>query len=163
VRAILGRVTRVVIGLGSNVGDRIGHLRAAVARIAEHPGARVVRTSRVYETAPVGGPAQDAFMNAAIALEWAGEPLELLDVLQGIERDLGRTRDVRWGPRTIDLDVLWIEGGVTIDDARLVVPHPRLAQRAFAVRPLLDVTPDAPYVVPPNQEVRTTSESLTVP
>lgn len=156
-------MTRVVIGLGSNVGDRIANLRSAVRRISEHAGTRVVRTSRVYETAPVGGPEQDAFLNAAITLEWEGKLLELLDVLQRVERDLGRTRDVRWGPRTIDLDVLWIEGGVEIDDPRLVVPHPRLSKRAFAVRPLLDVMPDAPFVVPPGQDVRTTSDSLTAP
>jgi 2-amino-4-hydroxy-6-hydroxymethyldihydropteridine diphosphokinase len=116
----------------------------------------VERTSRVYETAPVGGPEQAAFLNAAIAVEWGGDPLALLDVLQGIERDLGRTRDVLWGPRTIDLDVLWIESGVTIDHERLVVPHPRLRERAFAVRPLLDVAPDAPFAVPGGQLVRTT-------
>lgn len=150
---------RVAIALGSNVGDRIANLRDAVRRIAEH--ARVMRTSRVYETAPIGGPDQEAFLNAAILVAWEGEPLALLDVLQSIERDLGRTRDVRWGPRTIDLDVLWIEGGTTITDARLVVPHPRLAERAFAVMPLLDVAPDAPFVAPNDQDIRATELSLT--
>lgn len=151
----------VVIGLGSNVGDRIVNLRAAVAKIAAHGGARVVVTSHVYESAPVGGPEQGPFLNAAIAVEWAGEALALLDVLQAIEGELGRTRDVRWGPRTIDLDVLWIEDGRTIEETRLVVPHPRLAERAFAVRPLLDVAPDAPYVVPDGQLVRSTDLTLT--
>jgi 2-amino-4-hydroxy-6-hydroxymethyldihydropteridine diphosphokinase len=157
---MLGGVLRVVIGLGSNVGDRIENLREAVRRIGVR--ARVVGSSRVYETAPIGGPEQAAFLNAAIAVEWAGEMLALLDVLQGIERDLGRTRDVRWGPRTIDLDVLWIAGDVTIDDERLVVPHPRLRGRAFAVRPLLDVAPEAPFAVPPNQDVRSTELTLTL-
>jgi 2-amino-4-hydroxy-6-hydroxymethyldihydropteridine diphosphokinase len=162
-RAILGRVMRVAIALGSNVGDRIASLRDAVRRVGEHARARVVRTSRVYETAAIGGPEQGAFLNAAILVEWEGEPLALLDVLQEIERDLGRTRDVRWGPRTIDLDVLWIEGNVTIDDARLVVPHPRLAERAFAVTPLLDVVPDAPFAVPSGQDVALVDASLTEP
>ena len=150
---------RVAIALGSNVGDRIANLRDAVRRVGER--ARVVRTSRVYETAPIGGPDQGAFLNAAILVEWGGEPLALLDVLQDIERELGRTRDVRWGPRTIDLDVLWIEDGTAIADSRLVVPHPRLAERAFAVKPLLDVAPDAPFVVPSDQEIRSTELSLT--
>jgi 2-amino-4-hydroxy-6-hydroxymethyldihydropteridine diphosphokinase len=155
---MLQRVARVIIGLGSNVGDRLATLRAAVRAIAEK--APVTRTSRVYETAPVGGPEQAAFLNAAVAVEWEGEPLRLLDVLQGIEHDLGRTRDVRWGPRTIDLDVLWIEDGTTVDDPRLVVPHPRLRERAFAVRPLLDVAPDAPYAIPEGQLVRSTDLTI---
>lgn len=117
--------------------------------------------SRVYETAPVGGPEQGAFLNAAIAVEWEGEPLALLEALQEIERALGRTRAVRWGPRTIDLDVLWIEGGRTVRDERLVVPHPRLSERAFAARPLLDVAPDAGVVVPSDQEVKETELALT--
>jgi 2-amino-4-hydroxy-6-hydroxymethyldihydropteridine diphosphokinase len=136
-------------------------MREAVRRIAAH--ARILGVSRVYETDPVGGPEQPAFLNAAIALAWDGEPLALLDVLQRIEHDLGRVRDVRWGPRTIDLDVLWIEGGVRIDDPRLVVPHPRLHERAFALRPLLDVAPDAPYAAPDlaASGVRPTDLSLT--
>jgi 2-amino-4-hydroxy-6-hydroxymethyldihydropteridine diphosphokinase len=138
-------------------------MREAVRRIAAH--ARILGVSRVYETDPVGGPEQPAFLNAAIALAWDGEPLALLDVLQRIEHDLGRVRDVRWGPRTIDLDVLWIEGGVRIDDPRLVVPHPCLHERAFALRPLLDVAPDAPYAAPDlaASGVRPTDLSLTAP
>lgn len=150
---MLQRVARVVIGLGSNIGDRLVMLRAAVRAIAAR--ARVVGTSRVYETAPIGGPEQGPFLNAAVAVDWDGDPLALLDALQEIERELGRTRDVRWGPRTIDLDVLWIED-ITVDDPRLVVPHPRLHERAFAVRPLLDVAPGAPFVVPLDQDARST-------
>lgn len=122
----------------------------------------MLRTSRVYETAPVGGPEQGPFLNAAIAVAWEGEPIALLDVLQEIERALRRTRETRWGPRTIDLDVLWIDG-VEVADDRLVVPHPRLRERAFALRPLLDVAPDAPYVVPDGQLVRSTGLRLTEP
>lgn len=158
---MLDGVLRVVIGLGSNVGDRIENLREAVRRVGADARAVVATTSRVYETAPIGGPEQAAYLNAAIAVEWEGEPLALLDVLQGIERELGRTRDVRWGPRTIDLDVLWIEGDRAIDHERLAVPHPRLRERAFAVRPLLDVAPEAPYAVPDGQPVRSTDYALT--
>lgn len=133
----------VVLGLGSNLGDRLATLREAVVRISSIPGVRVTARSKIYETEPVGGPEQGPFLNAAVRLDAAVAPLELLDALQAIERDLGRTRDVRWGPRTLDIDVLWIAGGVTIDEPRLVVPHPRLHERAFAVLPLLDVAPGA--------------------
>ena len=136
-------VIRVVVGLGSNVGDRLAHLQSAAQRIAKI--AHVERASHVYETAPVGGPPQGAFYNAALLLTYQGEPLELLEALQGVEAGLGRVRgteDVRWGPRTIDLDVLWIEG-LAMESDRLIVPHPRLAERPFALRPLVDVAPDA--------------------
>jgi 2-amino-4-hydroxy-6-hydroxymethyldihydropteridine diphosphokinase len=142
-----------VIGLGGNVGDRIATLREATARVAALPGARVIARSRVYETAPVGGPKQGDFLNAAILVEYMQSPRALLDALQAIEADLGRTRETRWGPRTIDLDVLWIEG-VAIDEPGLVVPHPRLAERAFALAPLLDVAPDAPYARRVDSSVR---------
>jgi 2-amino-4-hydroxy-6-hydroxymethyldihydropteridine diphosphokinase len=134
-----------VVGLGSNVGDRLANLRFAASRLAEDARACVLGRSRVYETAPVGGPPQGDFLNAAIALSWSGEALELLDACLAIERELGRVRDetaVRFGPRTIDLDILWIDD-LAIDHPHLVVPHPRLHERAFALAPLLDVAPDA--------------------
>ncbi len=134
---------RAVIGLGSNVGDRLAHLRGAAQRIAKV--CHVERASHVYETTPVGGPPQGAFYNGALLVTYAGEPLAQLAALQGIEASLGRTRgseDVRWGPRTIDLDILWIEG-LAMESDRLVVPHPRVTERAFAIRPLVDVEPDA--------------------
>ncbi|MGO8994136.1 MAG: 2-amino-4-hydroxy-6-hydroxymethyldihydropteridine diphosphokinase [Polyangiaceae bacterium] len=134
---------RAVVGLGSNVGNRLGHLRAAAQRIAKI--AHVERASHVYETAPVGGPPQAPFYNAAILVTYDGEPQHLLEALQGVEKILGRTRtaaDVRWGPRAIDLDILWIEG-LAMESDTLVIPHPRLTERAFALRPLVDVAPDA--------------------
>jgi 2-amino-4-hydroxy-6-hydroxymethyldihydropteridine diphosphokinase len=129
---------RAVVGFGANLGDRLGALRAAAARLP------VVRRSRVYETAPVGGPPQPHYLNAAALVAFDGEPLALLDRLLAIELELGRVRDpdVKNGPRTIDLDLLWIDGGV-VDDERLAVPHPRLHERAFALAPLLDVAPGA--------------------
>ena len=134
---------RAVVGLGSNVGDRLGYLRGAAQRIARI--CHVERASHVYETAPVGGPPQAPFYNAALLVTYEGEPLDLLAALHGVEMILGRTRtaaDVRWGPRAIDLDVLWIEG-LAMESETLVVPHPRLTERAFALRPLVDVAPDA--------------------
>lgn len=134
-------------------------LREATRLVSALADAVVTGRSRVYETAPVGGPEQGPFLNAALALTWSAAPLDLIDALLAVERSLGRVRDVRWGPRTIDLDVLWIEGTV-VDDARLVVPHPGLASRAFAILPLLDVAPaardprsGARYVAPGDQVV----------
>lgn len=155
----------MVIGIGANLGDRIATMREAVARIGRVNGLAVIERSRVYETAPVGGPPQPAFLNAAILAEYIQSPTELLDALLGIEVELGRVRgvgEVRFGPRTVDLDVLWIEG-IVLKGPRLVVPHPRLLERAFALIPLLDVAPGAidprtgaPFVAPSDDGVRVT-------
>lgn len=131
---------RAVVGIGANLGDRLATMREAVRRIATI--ACVEATSRVVETAPVGGPPQGDFLNAAVCVAWDGTGETLLDALLGIERALGRERREKWGPRTIDLDVLWIDG-LVVDTPRLVVPHPHLLERAFAVVPLLDVAPNA--------------------
>ncbi len=138
---------RAVVGFGSNLGDRLATMRAALAELARV--ARVEATSRVYESAAVGPPQGD-YLNAAALVTWEGEPEALLDALLAIEAKLGRVRREKWGPRTIDLDVLWIEGR-EVCTPRLVVPHPELAVRPFAVAPLLDVAPAAPYVVPPGE------------
>ncbi|MBX3232870.1 MAG: 2-amino-4-hydroxy-6-hydroxymethyldihydropteridine diphosphokinase [Labilithrix sp.] len=135
---------RAVIGLGANLGDRLATMRAAVARIDAI--APVVARSRVYETAPVGGPPQPDYLNAAVLVEWGGEPIALLDALLAIEHELGRVRAERNGPRTIDLDVLWMQNANivrAVNEPRLVVPHPRLHERAFALLPFLDVVPGA--------------------
>jgi 2-amino-4-hydroxy-6-hydroxymethyldihydropteridine diphosphokinase len=128
-----------VIGLGSNLGDR----RALLADAVRALGAvgRVGRVSPLYETAPVGPP-QPRFLNAALVLTTDLEPLALLDALLAIEQRLGRVRLERWGPRLVDLDILWSADG-PFDSERLTVPHPELRRRAFALRPLLDVLPDA--------------------
>jgi 2-amino-4-hydroxy-6-hydroxymethyldihydropteridine diphosphokinase len=131
---------RAVVGLGSNLGDRLGILRAALADLGRLAGA--VKASSVYLTAPVGGPPQPDYMNAAALVDFDGEPEALLSAMLGIEAKLGRVRGERNGPRTIDLDLLWIEG-VVVDSAHLTVPHPRLRERAFALVPMLEVAPDA--------------------
>jgi 2-amino-4-hydroxy-6-hydroxymethyldihydropteridine diphosphokinase len=133
-------VIRAVVGLGSNVGDRLAHLRAAAQRIGRI--ARVERASHVYETEPVGGPEQGRFYNAALLIQYDGEPLDLLEALLAIELALGRVRKEKWGPRTIDLDILWVDG-LAMESDRLTIPHPHLTERAFALRPLVDVEPDA--------------------
>jgi 2-amino-4-hydroxy-6-hydroxymethyldihydropteridine diphosphokinase len=137
----------VVIGLGSNVGDRAANLEAAVTRLRADGELRVLRRSPIYETAAVvdaGGPPQDDYLNAAVLIVASLDAREILGRALAIERALGRTRspETRWGPRTIDLDLLWVEGEAIAEEG-LVVPHPRLAERPFALRPLLDVLPDA--------------------
>ena len=156
-------VLNAVVGFGANLGDRLAAMRAALTALAAV--ARVERTSHVYETAPVGPP-QPPYLNAAVLVAWEGSPEALLDALLAIEAALGRVRGAeRFGPRTLDLDVLWIEG-LAVDGERLVVPHPRLRERAFAVVPLLEVAPDARdprtgerYVAPAG-DVRRTDEAL---
>ena len=128
-----------VIGLGSNLGDR-GALLAR-ARVELAALGHLDAASSLYETSPVGPP-QPMFLNAALRLSTSLDPAGLLAALLGIEQKLGRVRRERWGPRSIDLDILWIDG-VAVDSAELTVPHPELRRRAFALRPLLDVAPEA--------------------
>lgn len=132
---------RAVIGFGANVGERLASLASALERLAATPDVTCLATSRVYETAPVGPPQPD-FLNAAALVRTSLSPRALLTRLLAIEAELGRVRRERWGPRVIDLDLLWYEG-VVVDERDLTVPHPRLCERAFALAPLLDVVTDA--------------------
>jgi len=134
----------VVIGIGSNLGDRERHLRTAVARVAALDGVTLVATSTFKETAPVGPP-QPMFMNGAIRIHTTLEPHALLRELQAIEAAGGRerSRETRFGPRTIDLDILWI-ANEPIASPDLTVPHPRLHERAFALDPLCELLGQLP-------------------
>lgn len=137
---------RAFLGLGSNVGDRWQHLREAVASLDG-----VVGVSPVYETEPVGGPpGQEPYLNCVVELDTALGPRELLGVAHRLEAAAGRVRGERWGPRTLDVDVLLV-GDLVVDEPDLVVPHPRMWQRHFVVAPLADLAPD---VVPPDWEDR---------
>jgi 2-amino-4-hydroxy-6-hydroxymethyldihydropteridine diphosphokinase len=139
-------VTRAYIGLGANLGDREAMLRSALEQLGAEPGIDVMAVSKLRETDPVGITDQPRFLNAAAAVETDLTARELLDRLLGIERRLGRTREApRFGPRTIDLDLL-LYGDEQIDDPGLEVPHPRLHERLFALEPLADLDPD--LVVP---------------
>jgi len=158
-------VTRpAYLGIGSNLGDRLAHLQDAVRGLAATPGITVVAVSAVYETAPVGGPPQPDYLNAAVAVDTALSARDLLGVAQRLERHAHRVRDERWGPRTLDVDVLLV-GDEEIHDDDLEVPHPRLAERGFVLAPLadLDVRPEVPD--PPGgwPEVRRTDLVLEVP
>jgi len=128
------------LGLGSNVGDRLALLQQAVDRLDADLRTRVDAVSSVYETDPVGGPDQEPFLNLAARVVTRPTPLALLSLCNRVEAELGRVREVRWGPRTIDIDVLLYEDHV-VRHRDLVVPHPRLAERAFALVPLIEVAP----------------------
>jgi len=134
-------VTRAHLGLGSNLGDRLGFLQAAVTGLAATPGIQVASVSRVYETAPVGGPEQAPYLNAVVALDTDLGAVDLLAVAQALEADAARVRGERWGPRTLDVDVLLV-GAEQIDTPELTVPHPRLWERGFVLAPLADLDPD---------------------
>ncbi len=133
------------IGIGANVGDRLASIRAALAELDALRSTRVSRVSSVYDTAPWGVTDQARFLNAVAEIETALEPRALLDELMAIEARCGRVRHERWGPRTIDLDILLFDERVMESDA-LRLPHPRLAQRAFVLVPLAELAPD--LVVP---------------
>ena len=132
---------RVAIGLGSNEGDRASHLLAALAALGDGLG-EVVAVSPVYETAPVGGPDQGAYLNAVVVCATDLAPPRVLDVLLAIERSRGRERRERWGPRTLDLDLLLYDERA-VDEPGLTVPHPRLAKRRFVLEPLAAAWPQA--------------------
>jgi len=145
---------RVFIALGSNLGDRDALLRRARALLAALPGTALCAASRLYETAPVGGPDQDDYLNQVVELRTSLAPWDLLAGAQEIENELDRRRLVRWGPRTIDVDILWyddFEGS----DPRLEVPHPRMEERRFVLEPLAELAPD--LVLPSG---RTVAEAL---
>jgi len=132
--------TSAYLGLGSNLGDRLEHLREAVRLLNTEPAVEVVRSSRVYETEPVGPP-QPAYLNAVIEIRSDGTARELLDACRRVEDALGRVRAERWGPRTIDVDVLTFDEQ-TIDEPDLVVPHPRMHERGFVLLPLGELETD---------------------
>ena len=134
---------RAYVGLGSNLGEREATLWKALEGLGATEGIEVLAVSSFRETDPVGVVDQPRFVNAAAALETSLRPRELLERLLDVERSLGRDRAVeeRWGPRTLDLDLL-LYGGESIDEPGLEVPHPRLAERAFVLEPLLELDPD---------------------
>ena len=128
------------IGLGSNLGDRGGYINSAIERIDRTAGMKVLKRSALYETDPVGGPEQGKYLNAAVEVECTLKPREILKELSRIEKELGRTRPGKNHPRTIDLDIL-IAGDLILDTEKLVIPHPRLTDRRFVLRPLTEIAP----------------------
>ena len=137
-------MTRAHVGLGSNLGDRMATLDAAVRALDADRLTHVMAVSRVYETEPVGGPEQDPYLNAVAVLETDRSPHQLLDLLRVTEASLGRVRAERWGPRTADLDLLLYDGP-PVQSPDLTVPHPRARERAFVLVPLCDADPYARF------------------
>jgi 2-amino-4-hydroxy-6-hydroxymethyldihydropteridine diphosphokinase len=128
------------VGIGSNLGDREGNFRQAVELLSAEDGIDVVAVSEIRETDPVGPVEQGPFLNGAVRIETDLAPRELLERLLAVEERLGRVRRERWGPRTIDLDLL-LYGNDVVDEPGLTVPHPRLHERRFALEPLSDLAP----------------------
>jgi len=131
----------VYLSLGSNLGDRRANLERALQRLRELPGMRISKVSSVYRTAPIGIQEQPDFMNLAVEAHTTASPQELLRSAKDIERRLGRTGGEHWGPRIIDIDIL-LYNAYNINDGDLVIPHPRLHERAFVMVPLADIAPD---------------------
>lgn len=132
------RSSQAYIALGSNIGDREVTLLQAISRLDQLEGVKVLRSSNLYETEPVGYLDQDLFLNMVITVSSELKPEDLLDAMLSLELELGRQRLIVNGPRTIDLDLLWVEG-IVMDTPHLILPHPRMFERAFVLVPLSDV------------------------
>lgn len=148
-------MSRCAIATGSNLGDRTTHLEAAMDGIGAVGS--IVAVSSVYETAPIGGPEQGPFLNAVVCIDTARTPTALLRDLLLIERSRGRVRHERWGPRTLDLDLILFDQW-SIDEPGLTVPHPQMRHRRFVIEPLLEIWPDA--VMPDGSPVTAATESV---
>jgi 2-amino-4-hydroxy-6-hydroxymethyldihydropteridine diphosphokinase len=149
------------VALGSNLGERIDYLRAAV-EFFDAANAIVIDTSQVYETDPVGGPDQGTYLNAVMQVMWAGSPHDLLQIARGAEEAAERVRGVHWGPRTLDVDIIAMHdaaGPVLVSGADLELPHPRAHERAFVLLPLADVAPE--LELPPHGTVTDLVAALT--
>ncbi len=134
----------VYLSLGSNMGDRVGNLKAAVEALKQMEDTDLVKMSSVYETDPVGYTEQGRFLNLALKISTGLRPVELLEKLHEIEQELGRVRNLRWGPRTIDIDIL-LFADLEINSEKLQVPHPRMFERAFVLIPLKDIADGGTY------------------
>lgn len=137
------------LSLGSNIGNRLEYIKEAVKMLHKNEHINVVNISSVYETDPVGYEEQDLFLNIVIHIETLLDPFSLLEICQSIENELGRKRVMRWGPRTIDLDIL-LYNHENIVSEKLIIPHPRIEERAFVVIPLLEI---APLIQLPNKSI----------
>ena len=156
-------MTRAFLALGSNLGDRAAHLQAAVDFLDTASELTVRAVSPVYETDPVGGPVQDDFLNAVIEIATECSPHRLLEIAHAAEAAADRVRVERWGPRTLDVDIVFIDG-VTVDEPDLTVPHLRWRERDFVLAPMHDVAPDLVEVLPDGWHgVRRAVVALTMP
>jgi 2-amino-4-hydroxy-6-hydroxymethyldihydropteridine diphosphokinase len=141
VQSAPGGVIPAYVAFGANLGEPAETLRAAAVALDRRAGVELVAGSPIYRTRPIGPPGQPDYANAVARVATTHEPEVLLDVLHAVEAEFGRVRDVRWGPRTLDLDLIWYAGEERADE-RLTVPHPRAHEREFVLRPLADLDPD---------------------
>jgi 2-amino-4-hydroxy-6-hydroxymethyldihydropteridine diphosphokinase len=159
---VSARNVRAYLALGSNLGNRLAHLQHAIDALASTDSVRIDAVSRVYETEPVGGPPQEAFLNAVVGVTTDLEPHPLLEVAHRLEREAARERGERWGPRTLDVDLLLYDDR-EIDTADLTIPHPRMWERGFVLAPLRDVAPDLVDADAIWEGVRAAGVSLSIP
>lgn len=132
---------KVYLSIGSNMGDKEGYLKQAIENLKQDRKIRNVLTSSSIETLPYGGVEQDTFLNGAVALETLHAPSELLDRLHAVEADAGRVREIHWGPRTLDLDILFYDK-LIYEDENLIIPHVDMENRAFVLRPMCELAPN---------------------
>ncbi|MFZ5969376.1 MAG: 2-amino-4-hydroxy-6-hydroxymethyldihydropteridine diphosphokinase [Bacillota bacterium] len=149
-------MAKAYLGIGGNIGDRMKNIEETISMLKSHGEIEVIRISSVYETEPVGYVDQDAFLNIVVEIGTTLDPYDLLDYCHVIEGTLKRERLIRWGPRTIDVDILLYEGFIS-DDEKLIVPHPRMLERAFVMIPLYEIAPD---MVIDGKDVREVVEGL---
>ncbi len=144
----------ILIGLGSNLGDSISVCKHAIKTLSMHPQIRILRISSLYRTEPVGMVDQSWFVNGVVQGETSLSPTELLDYLLQVEKDFGRVREIKWGPRTLDLDILSF-GNRQIALPRLTIPHPRVHERLFVLIPMVEIVPNwvHPGIDLPAQEI----------
>ncbi len=145
-------MSSAVLGLGANLGDALGALQGAVDALGASAGINVIRSSAVFATEPVGGPQQPTYVNAVVLIETTLTPMQLLERANAIEEQWHRTREVRWGPRTLDIDIIAFDS-VQSADPRLTLPHPRAAERGFVLVPWLDADNNAELLGVPVREL----------
>ncbi|TCK93307.1 2-amino-4-hydroxy-6-hydroxymethyldihydropteridine diphosphokinase [Natranaerovirga hydrolytica] len=131
-------MTKAYLGLGSNMGDKKNNLKKAIEQLSNHSAIKICNISSLYETEPVGYTNQDDFYNLVIEIQTSLEPYDLLAYVNEVENNLKRKRDIRWGPRTMDIDIL-LYNGYSSTDEKLTVPHPRMTERAFVIVPLYEL------------------------
>lgn len=134
-------MTKAYLGIGSNLGDKRRNIENALKLLKEHESIKIINTSSYYETEPVGYTEQDWFLNMVVEIDTSLNPYELLEYCNFIESNLKRKRIIRWGPRTIDVDILLYEN-FTSNDEKLIIPHPRMCERAFVMIPLYEIAKD---------------------
>lgn len=149
----MNETSTAYLGLGSNLGDREEFLREAVRQLSENPRVEIAAISSFYETAPVGYTDQPDFINVVIKVKTTLSPQKLLEICLSTEKKIGRLRTIRWGPRVIDIDVL-LYNDLKVDEKDLQIPHPRMLEREFVIRPLAEIAPD--LILPNGKTARET-------